>query len=236
MKKMFLAVALCLASLCVFAQDNTLSESMKADGWKLLWNGKDLQGWMIEKTGKAPTQGWTVKDGCLIANEIPDQRGGSIITVGEYTNFILSIDFKLTKGANSGIKYFVVPGKYNASEIGCEFQILDDMVHPDAQLGVAGNRTLSSLYDLIPADKSAVKFDYYDWNNAMVIVIGNHVEHWLNGVKVVEYERNTQEFNALVAYSKFKNFKGFGNAASGHILIQDHSDKVFYKNIMIKEL
>lgn len=236
MKKFIIAMAACLASLCALAQDNTLTESMKADGWKLLWNGKDLQGWMNEKTGVPPTQGWTIKDGCLIANEIQGQRGGSIITVAEFTNFIFSVDFKLTEGANSGLKYFVIPNKYSDAEIGCEFQILDDEHHPDAKHGVNGNRTLASLYDLITSDKSNVKYSYSDWNNAMIIVIGNHVEHWLNGVKVVEYERNNQMFNALVAYSKYSKYPGFGNAASGHLLIQDHSDTVYYKNIMIKEL
>ena len=126
-----------------------------------------------------------------------------------------------------------IPG---GASIGCEFQMLDDERHPDAKAGVKGNRTLSSLYDLIPAQKENANFNLYDFNTAMVYVYGNHVEHWLNGVKVVEYERNTQEWNALVAYSKYRNYPNFGNAEAGHLLLQDHSDHVYFKNIKIKVL
>ena len=147
------------------------------------------------------------------------------------------MDFKITEGANSGIKYFVDPtlNKGAGSAIGCEFQVLDDQRHPDAKLGVKGNRTLGSLYDLIPAPEDK-PFDINAWNTAMVVVEGNHVEHWLNGVKLLEYERNNQEWNALVAYSKYRDWPNFGNYEEGYILLQDHGDEVWYKNIKIKEL
>ena len=134
------------------------------------------------------------------------------------------------------IKYFINPGTFGDPSIGCEFQVLDDDLHPDAKLGVKGNRTVASLYDLIRADKPEGLMDKYGWNTAWVIVQGDHVEHWLNGTKVVEYDRNTQEFNALVQYSKFARNEGFGNFAEGHILFQDHGDQAFFRNIKIKRL
>lgn len=155
----------------------------------------------------------------------------------KYKNFILKVDFKITEGANSGIKYFVNPdmNKGAGSAIGCEFQILDDDKHPDAKLGVKGNRKLGSLYDLIPAPKNK-PFNKKEFNTATIIVKGNHVEHWLNGVKLIEYDRNNDMWNALVAYSKYKNWPNFGNPEEGNILLQDHGDEVWFKNVKIKEL
>ena len=163
-------------------------------------------------------------------------HGGDIITVDQYENFWLSVDFKLTKGANSGIKYFVRPDLYNvveASAIGCEFQLLDDKNHPDAHLGVNDNRTLGSLYDLIKADKSDAWYNAGQWNTVWVKVEGDHVEHWLNGSKILEYERNNQMFNALVQCSKYKNWENFGNHKKGHILLQEHGNEVFFRNVML---
>ena len=129
------------------------------------------------------------------------------------------------------------------SSIGCEFQILDDEIHPDAKQGVNGNRTLASLYDLITADASFYapyegqkRVNRNGWNRARIVVKGNHVEHYLNGIKVIEYERGTQQWRALVAYSKYKIWPGFGEAEEGHILLQDHGDKVSFRNIKLKEL
>ena len=166
-------------------------------------------------------------------------NGGDIITTRKYGNFILKVDFKITEGANSGIKYFVDPflNTGPGSAIGCEFQILDDKRHPDAKLGVKGNRTLGSLYDLIPAPHGDWESYTLDgWSTAMIVVCGNHEEHWLNGHKLLEYERNNQMWNALVAYSKYKDWPNFGNAQEGYILLQDHGFMVSYRNIKIKEL
>ncbi len=220
--------------------DNSLAPQEKNDGWTLLFDGKTTEGWRGARLDRFPDKGWVVEDGILKVlkgNGGEATNGGDIVTLKTYRSFILKVDFKITEGANSGIKYFVKPdmNKGDGSAIGCEFQILDDLRHPDAKLGVKGNRTLGSLYDLIPAPENK-PFDITKWNTATVIVRGNHVEHWLNGVKLLEYDRNNQMFNALVAYSKYKNWPNFGNHEEGHILLQDHGDEVWFKNVKIKEL
>ena len=219
---------------------NTLSVEEARDGWKLLWNGKDTEGWRGAKLQAFPEKGWRIEDGLLKVekgNVGESTNGGDIITTKKYRNFILKVDFKITEGANSGIKYFVNPdlNKGEGSAIGCEFQILDDEKHPDAKLGVMGNRKLASLYDLIPAPDDK-PFRKGEFNTAMVIVKGNHVEHWLNGTKILEYDRNNMMWKALVNYSKYRNWPNFGNAEEGYILLQDHGDEVWFKNIKIKEL
>lgn len=219
---------------------NTISELEAADGWVLLWDGKTSNGWRGAKIDEFPDQGWSIEDGVLKVQKSDggeSTNGGDIVTTKPYKNFMLKVDFRITEGANSGIKYFVDTNlnKGEGSAIGCEFQILDDNNHPDAKLGINGNRTLGSLYDLIPAPENK-PFRRGFFNTAMVIVQGNHVEHWLNGVKIVEYERNTDEWEALVATSKYKDWPNFGNAEEGLILLQDHGDEVWFQNIKIKEL
>ncbi len=233
--------ACCLAAASVQAQkENTLTKNEKKEGWTLLWDGKTTDGWRGARSQEFPKKGWAIEDGVLKVNKADgaeSANGGDIVTRRMYKNFILSVDFKFVAGANSGIKYFVNPdlNKGAGSAIGCEFQILDDDKHPDAKAGVKGNRKLGALYDLIPApDNKPVNKE--DWNTAVIKVEGTHVEHWLNGVKLLEYERNNQMWNALVAYSKYKVWPNFGNPEEGHILLQDHGDEVWFKNIKIKEL
>jgi len=240
MKKYIIVLGICLFSLSAFAQDNTLTEQELRTGWKLLWDGKTTNGWRGAKLDDFPAKGWVIDNGILKVQKSgggESTNGGDIVTTRKYKNFVLMVDFKITKGANSGVKYFVNPdmNKGEGSAIGCEFQILDDKVHPDAKLGVKGNRTLGSLYDLIaaPDDKPFVMDSF---NTAMIIVKDNKVEHWLNGVKLIQYERNCAMWNALVAYSKYADWPNFGNAVEGNILLQDHGDEVWFKNIKIKEL
>ncbi|MFZ1237203.1 MAG: DUF1080 domain-containing protein [Prevotella sp.] len=220
--------------------DNTLSAKEAKEGWKLLFDGKTTNGWRGARLSSFPQKGWLVENGVLkvlSGSGKEAANGGDIVTTRTYRDFILKVDFKITPGANSGIKYFVDPdmNKGEGSAIGCEFQILDDQRHPDAKLGVKGNRKLGSLYDLIPAPENKI-FDINTFNTAMIVVKGNHVEHWLNNVKIIEYERNNQEWNALVAYSKYKDWPNFGNLTDGNILLQDHGNEVSFKNIKIKEL
>ena len=228
---------------------NQLTEDEKNSGWKLLWDGKTTNGWRGAKRNDFPSKGWSIKDGVLTVHASgggESEHGGDIVTTKPYKNFELELDFKFTKGANSGIKYFVDTNlnKGKGSAIGCEFQILDDKNHPDAKKGVGSKRTIGSLYDLIKADsrlhvKGLKPLKYVNagsWNRARIVVNGNNVAHYLNGCKVVEYERGTQQWKALVAYSKYKNWPNFGEAKEGLILLQDHGDEVHFRSIKIKEL
>lgn len=224
----------------VNAIDNTISKEEESQGWKLLWDGKTSKGWRGARMKTFPEKGWEINDGMLIVHKSDggeSTNGGDIVTDKKYKNFELLVDFKITPGANSGIKYFVDTelNQGKGSSIGCEFQILDDEKHPDAKLGVNGNRQLGSLYDLIPAPKNK-PFRRGFFNTAKIIVRDNKVEHWLNDIKIVEYERGTQMWKALVAYSKYSVWPAFGEAAEGHILLQDHGDEVYFKNIKIKEI
>lgn len=222
--------------------NNILSEQEIKEGWKLLWDGKTTEGWRGAKISTFPTHGWEISNGVLKVLKTDGKEsanGGDIVTIKKYRNFELKVDFQLTPGANSGIKYFVDTemNKGEGSSIGCEFQILDDKRHPDAKLGVCGNRQLGSLYDLIPAPANKLLYPGPGaYNTALIKVKDNHVEHWLNGVKILEYERNTDMWQALVNYSKYQKWTGFGQAEWGHILLQDHGDEVRFKNIKIKEL
>ncbi len=221
---------------------NNLSAYEKSDGWKLLFDGKTTNGWVGAYKKTFPEKGWAIKDGTLNVQSAAggeSTNGGDIVTKDQFSAFDLSFDFKLTPGANSGVKYFVTLSENNAgSAIGLEYQVLDDTLHPDAKLGRNGNRTLASLYDLIKADKQK-RFIRQpgQWNTGRVVVYpNNHVVHYLNGVKVVEYDRGSPAFRELVAQSKYKVWKNFGEAPKGHILIQDHGNEVSFRSIKIKEL
>lgn len=228
-------------------QDNTLSAREKSDGWRLLWDGKTGKGWRGAKLQGFPTKGWEMKDGVL--SVLPSggkeaAAGGDIVTTARYSDFELLVDFRITEGANSGIKVFCQPNldpvtgtgakADTGSAIGLEYQILDDLRHPDAKLGRDGNRTLGSLYDLLTAGPAKRPEPVGEWNTARIVSKGRHVEHWLNGSKILEYDRGSEAFSAAVSASKFKSIPGFGLWADGHVLLQDHGDRVSFKNIKIR--
>ena len=230
---------------------NQLTQVQVAQGWRLLWDGMSTNGWRGANLSGFPDHGWTIRDGALSVEAAAggeSTNGGDIITREEFASFELELDFRITPGANSGIKYFVDPQLgptlgLAGSAIGLEFQILDDERHPDAKLGVRGNRTVGSLYDLIPATNldepgrmAKRVLPPGAWNRARIVATGRHVEHWLNGVKVVEYERGTQMFRALVNNSKYQDMPGFGERERGPILLQDHGNAVSFHSIKIRSL
>jgi hypothetical protein len=225
---------------------NQLSDNEQRKGWRLLWDGKTSAGWRVANGDAFPKEGWAIRDGELIvlgSKKDSLRKGGDIISDQAFANFELELDFKVSTKGNSGVKYFVVEDrtKKPGTGLGPEFQILDDKEHPDAKEGVNGNRTTGSLYDLITAENlsegtTARRMNPPGkWNKLRIKVSGGQVEHWLNNLKAVEYDRYSQVFRNLVAKSKYKTYPRFAQAPSGHILFQDHGDEVHFRSIKIRE-
>lgn len=221
---------------------NNLYHDERVQGWKLLWDGESTRGWRQISQKEFPEDGWEIKDGVLTV--LPDAegeepKGGDIVTEDPYGAFEFDFEFMPTKGANSGVKYFVTEG--GKSALGLEYQILDDGEHPDAKQGAAGNRTCASLYDLIPSERQVstreVPLNIGKWNHGRIVSHPDgRVEHWLNGFKVVEYTRGNNIYRALIARSKYADKEGFGLGEKGYISLQDHHDRVSFRSLKIREL
>lgn len=222
-------------------EPNILTAFEKNNGWRLLFDGVSSKGWRGAKMLNFPETGWEIADGNLtvLSSKGASARGGDIVTDQLYGAFDMAFEFKISEGGNSGVKYFVTLSDGNVgSALGLEYQVLDDKNHPDAKMGRDGNRTLASLYDLIPAKKTA-RFVHPlgEWNKGRIVVYpDNHVEHYLNGVKVLEYDRGSEDFRRLVAESKFKDKPGFGLGKEGRILLQDHGDLISFRSLKIRVL
>jgi len=206
---------------------NTLTPAERAAGWRLLFDGRTTAGWRGFRQDTMPV-GWQVVDGTLTRVV----AGGDILTVDQFASFELTVDWKVAPGGNSGIFFHVTEGAGAVYEAGPEMQVLDDAGHADgrSRLTAAG-----SNFALHPAPPGVVR-PADQWNRARIVVDGAHVEHWLNGVKVVEYELWSPDWEARVAASKFAQWPGYGRARSGHIALQDHGDRVAYRDIKIRTL
>ncbi|TWU61842.1 DUF1080 domain-containing protein [Crateriforma conspicua] len=226
------------------APANTLSEQEKADGWELLFDGVTSTGWRGINRPDFPTAGWVIASGelqCAADDGAESGNGGDIITVKKYSNFELAWDWAMDSvGGNSGVKIFVLEGLDENPKhgIGLEYQILDDANHPwmlKGKMKPGDFRTVGSAYELYAAKNKTV-MPLGQYNHSRIISKGNHIEHWLNGVKVVQYQRGGDDFRKRVAESKSCDIENYGEAAEGHILIQDHGSRVRFRNIKIRPL
>jgi hypothetical protein len=214
----------------------------KIKGEKTIWlfNGTSVDAWKDIKSDNFPEHGWVVKEGVLsVEATTADHEGGhDIVTKEQFSNFELTLEVRLSVGANSGVKYMVIdsyPGK-KGQHLGLEYQLIDNENHADALLGRDGNRRMATLYDIFPVANSLKINPPGKWNKVKIIVDGNHVEHWLNGIKAVDYNRDSANFKEMVRLSKYNELENFGRQKQGHILLQGHGNEVSFRNISIRTL
>ncbi len=212
-----------------WAENNALTDAEKADGWKLLFDGHSTAGWRNFKKATFPTKGWVVEDGCL--KHTLKGGGGDLITDASFDDFELSFEWRLAPDGNSGVKYFITEDRNSA--IGHEYQLVTAN-DPEAS-GQPTKHVTASFYDVLPTRMAIKLRPAGEFNTSRILVRGNHVEHWLNGEKTLEYELGSPEVKAAVAKSKFKSVAGFGEKLRGHILLQDHGGEVWFRNVKLRE-
>lgn len=210
---------------------NTLTAAEKAEGWKLLFDGKSTAGWRTYRGGKVG-DGWQVVDGALALDSSKGKQGGDIVTVDQFDNFELVFEWKVAKGSNSGVMYRVTEDNAAPYFSGPEYQILDNHGHPDGKSPLTAAGSAYAVY----APAKDVTRPVGEWNQAKIIVNGNHVEHWLNGEKIVSYELGSADWLKRIKNSKWKDVPTYGKAPKGHIDLQDHGDKVTFRSIKIRPL
>lgn len=207
---------------------NELTPAEQAAGWKLLFDGRTTNGWRGFSRPAFPDKGWVVEDGCL--KHAAKGGGGDLITVGKYDEFDLKFEWRIAPGANSGVKYFITEERN--TPIGHEYQLVDDLRHADGKRGAKWQT--ACFYDCLPAATNKTLRPAGEFNQSRILVQGNHVEHWLNGTKTVEYDLGSEALKAAIANSKFRNVAGFGAKIKGHLLLQDHGDEVWFRNLRIR--
>ncbi|HLH52716.1 MAG TPA: DUF1080 domain-containing protein [Verrucomicrobiae bacterium] len=199
-------------------------------GRQFLFDGQTTRGWHSFKTQSFPSKGWVIEDGWL---HCLGNGGGDILSDGEYDQFDLEWDWKIEPAGNSGLKYFVLESRNSA--LGHEYQMLDDERNPDGKIA-QGKHVTASFYDVLKPTVTPPTKPVGEVNHSRIFIKGNHVEHWLNGVKVLEYELGSEAVKEGVAASKFKNVAGFGTRVKGHLLLQDHHSNVWFRNIKLRDL
>jgi hypothetical protein len=232
MKKITLISALLAAGVLWAAQSspNTLTPKEKQEGWRLLFNGTSFDGWRGYRMTGLPEAGWAIQNGTL--KTVPKVKGHELITDDKFNDFELSWEWKIAPAGNNGVKYFVTEQRPSAP--GHEYQMIDDATNPDGK--VSPKRVTASFYDVLAPEANRPVKPAGEWNHSRIVVQGNHVEHWLNGKKVLEYELGSESVKAGLAESKFKNLPDFGTKIAGHIMLTYHNDECWYRNIKIRVL
>jgi 3-keto-disaccharide hydrolase len=226
---------------------NTLTPAERATGWRLLFDGKTLTGWRGLGYDSVPTAHWKVVDGTIVkiasgkVAKMPDGQpanGGDLMTVDTFRDFEFAFQWKATPGMNSGVKYnvseeFSLKNAGNHAALGFEYQVLDDSLNDDNKIP---SHRAGALYDLIPTNDAKRLRKVGEWNDSRIVFRGNHGEHWLNGAKVVDFDLGTARMDSALAKSKYRNIKGFADRRAGHIILQDHGDEVYFRDLKIRVL
>lgn len=225
-----LAVPLAVRAAEPVAAPNTLSAAEQREGWRLLFDGASLAGWRGYRRPDLPAQGWRVRDGMI--EKIGGEKGGDIVTAGTFGDFEFAWEWRLGPAGNNGVKYFVTEERPAAP--GHEYQMIDDAGHADAKAGA--KRTTAAFYDVLPPAPGKPLKPAGEWNQSRIIVRGNQVEHWLNGVRVLAYELGSDAVKAALAQSKFKDQPRFGEKIRGHLMLTDHADACWFRNLKLRPL